>query len=413
MRVVVIGAGIVGTSCAFFLQEDGHAVTLIDPLEPGTGTSSGNAGVISLGSCLPIGTPGLLRKVPAMLRDPLSPLSLRWRHLPTLAPWLWRLALASRPGRVEALSQAIVALTARADAAHDVLIQRCGLGELVRTGGWLKVARDAAAFEAGTAFERAMLDRRSLVYEILDGAAIHELEPALAPDIRHGLLLPRNRAVRDPRRYVEGIARTIVERGGRHMRAKAQDLACDGARVTAVRTDQGDVPADLVVLAAGAFSKRLAALAGTRLPLEAERGYHLMLPHPEPTLRRPVYTIEGGFLLAPMEHGLRLTGGVELATVDAAPDYRRIRALLPRARALLPGLGETILSEWLGFRPSLPDSLPVIGRAPKRANLYFAFGHQHIGLTLGPLTGRLIADLVAGRDPGIDPAPYAPDRRFW
>ncbi|HET6467325.1 MAG TPA: FAD-binding oxidoreductase [Geminicoccaceae bacterium] len=413
LRVAVIGAGIVGTSCAFFLQRDGHAVTLIDPLEPGAGTSSGNAGVISLGSCLPVGTSAVLRQVPAMLRDPLSPLSLRWRHLVTLAPWLWRFVLASRPGRIEALSRAIVALVREADRAHDIVIQRCGLGGLVRTGGWLKVARDARRFEAATAAEREALERHGLEFEVLDRAAVHALEPALAPDVAHGLLLPRNRAVRHPERYVQGIARTFVEQGGVHLRARALDLAWNGGRAAGVRTEAGEVAADRVVLAAGAFSKRLARSAGIRLPLEAERGYHVMLPHPEPTLRRPVYPIEGGFVLAPMEHGIRLTGGVELASVDAAADWRRIRALVPRARALLPGLGEEILSEWLGFRPSLPDSLPVIGPAPGRAGLYFAFGHQHIGLTLGPLTGRLIADLVAGRDPGLDLAPYAPDRRFW
>jgi len=166
------------------------------------------------------------------------------------------------------------------------------------------------------------------------------------------------------------------------------------------------------VLAAGAFSRRLARAGGTAVPLEAERGYHLMLPHPERALGRAVYTVEGGFLLAPMTAGLRLTGGVELASNEAAPDYRRVRRLLPQAARLVPGLDTTVTSQWQGHRPSLPDSLPVLGRAPGRRNLWLAFGHQHIGVTLGPMTGRLIADLVAGRDPGLDIAPYRADRAY-
>jgi D-amino-acid dehydrogenase len=380
-------------------------------LPPGAGTSSGNAGIISLGSVTPVATPGILREVPGLLLDRDGPLSLRWRYLPQLLPWLARFALASR--RAEALADDLATLLARADQAHDVVIQQCGLADLVRPGGWLKVARSEAALLEGTAFARRMMDRAGIGYEILDAPAVRRLEPALARDLVAGLLLPRNRAVRHPQRYVEGIARTVIERGGRWLQARVRRLAFAGERVAAVVTDKGEVPADLVVLAAGAFSKELAAQAGLRLPLEAERGYHVMLPHPEPTLSRPVYSVEHAFLLAPMEHGVRLTGGVELASPTAPPDYRRIRRLARRATDLVPGLDPRVLSEWQGNRPSLPDSLPVLGRAPGHANLLLAFGHQHVGLTLGPLTGRLVADLAAGRDPGLDLAPYRPDRRFW
>jgi D-amino-acid dehydrogenase len=414
LRVAVIGAGIVGSCCALFLQRDGHDVTLIDPLPPGAGTSSGNAGIISLGSVVPVATPGILRRAPALLRDPDGPLAIRWRHLPRLLPWLARFALASRPGRAEALSEALAALVRRAGRAHDVVIQQCALADLVRHGGWLKVARSEAGLLEATAFDRRMLDRAGAPYELLGPAEVRALEPALSPDLAAGLLLPENRAVRHPQRYVEGIARTVVERGGRWLRARARRFAFEGGRVAAVVTDSaGEVPADAVVLAAGAFSRHLAARAGVRVPLDAERGYHLMLPHPEPTLSRPVYPVEDGFVLAPMEHGLRLTGGVELASPDAPPDYRRVRRLARRAAAVLPGLEPRVLSEWQGCRPSLPDSLPVLGEAPRWRNLFLAFGHQHVGLTLGPLTGMIVADLVAGRDPGIDLAPYGAGRRFF
>ncbi|MDX6749482.1 FAD-dependent oxidoreductase [Geminicoccaceae bacterium 1502E] len=411
-HVVVVGAGIVGASCALFLQRDGNQVTLVDPREPGGGTSLGNAGIISLGSVSPVGTRAMLARVPSMLLDRNSPLSVRWRHLPELLPWLARLVLASRPERVEELSRALAALLDRADQAHDILIQQCGLANLVRSGGWLKIACSPEKLEASTAGERAMLERHGRAFEMLDAAQVRDLEPALSPEVAGGLLLPHNRAVRHPQRYVAGIVATFLERGGRHVRAPARELLIEEGRLAGVASEAGTLPADAVVIAAGAFSRKLAGHAGLRVPLEAERGYHLMLPHPAETLRRPVYSIDDGFVLAPMEHGIRLTGGVELASLEAPPDFRRVRRLVPRAQRLLPQLSAEIRSEWQGHRPSLPDSLPVIGRAPGHDNLFLAFGHQHIGLTLGPVTGQLVADLVAGREPPVDLAPYRADRRF-
>ena len=413
LSIAIVGAGIVGCSAAFFLQRDGHRVTLFDPREPGTGTSLGNAGIISLYSLSPIVTHSMLRRIPTMLRDPLSPLTLRWRYLPRLLPWLVAVLRNARPERVVALTEAISALLARAGQAHDIVIQQCGLADLVRSGGWLKVAYDGELVQQAAAADRALFDRLDLPWRLLDRKEVTDLEPALTPRIAGGLLLEANRSVRDPKAYVEGIAGTVRERGGRQARASVLGLerAASGG-VTGVRTEHGVERADAIVVAAGAFSRALAKEAGTVVPLEAERGYHLMLPTPEPSLCRPVYTIEGGFVLAPMQGGLRLTSGVELASNDAPPDFRRIRRLLPIAQRLVPSLGEGIISEWQGHRPSLPDSLPVIGRAPKAPNVWLAFGHQHIGLTLGPVTGRIIADLVAGRDPGLDVSPYRADRRF-
>ena len=410
MRVAIIGAGIVGCSCALFLQRDGHDVTLVDPLPPGAGTSSGNAGIISLDSIVPIAAPGILARVPGYLRDPASPLAIRWRYLPRLLPWLIRFALASRPSRALAVTDALAALLAHADQAHDIVIQQCGLADLVRTGGWLKVARSEESLLAHTAYDRRMLDRAGIEYQLLDASAVHELEPALSPELKAGLLMPRNRAVRHPQRYVEGIARTVQERGGTWLQAHARRFSFEGSRIASVVTTAGELDTDAVVLAAGAFSRPLAAWAGIRVPLDTERGYHIMLAHPEPTLTCPVYSIEDGFVLAPMEHGIRLTGGVELASTSAPPDFRRIRRLAQKATTILPGLDPAIQSEWQGYRPSLPDSLPVLGRAPNRPNLFLAFGHQHIGVTLGPVTGRMVADLVAGRDPGLDLKPYKADR---
>ena len=409
-RIAVVGAGIVGISCGLFLQDDGHEVTLVDPKEPGKGTSFGNAGVVSASSILPIATPGTLKKVPAMLLDRNSPLSLRWSYLPRMLPWLLRFILASRWPRVERHARSTRALVERAGQAHDIVIQRCGAGDLVKSGGWLKLAKSREAFDAATGLERQFLERYEVEHEVLDGDAIRALEPAVSGEVTDALHLPLNRRVTSPLSYSQRLARAFFECGGKHLQAEV--LGLDLLSGTFLLTQGKRHPFDLIVIAAGAHSKNLAAEAGHRVPLDTERGYHVMLPGLAAELTRPLQAIEAGFVMAPMEDGLRITSGVELAGLAAPPDYSRVRRLVPLAQTYVNGLDADIRSEWLGFRPSLPDGLPVIGNSRHHPQVLFAFGHQHIGLTLGPLTGRIIADLVAGRDPGIDLAPYAPDRRF-
>ena len=411
--VIVVGAGIVGVATALFLQEDGHSVTLVDPRSPGSGTSSGNAGIISVASIQPIVTRDTLKKLPALLTDPLSPLRVRWRHLPTLAPWLARAALASREATVERAMIGIQALAARAFRAHEVLIQRAGAGDLLRSKGWIKAALDQAGFDRFLEAERPLLDRFEVPYEVLDRGALHDLEPALGSEVRAGLWLTSNREITHPQAYTERLAALFFERGGHQERREVRGLAFEAGKVAGVNTTEGTIRGDALVIAAGAFSRKLAAEAGHKVPLETERGYHLMLPKSLPSLGRPIYCMNPGFVLAPMDHGLRLTSGVELASLAAPPDFTWPRRFLPAARRYLPSLDDRVVSEWQGCRPSLPDSLPVIGRARRHSNVYLAFGHQHLGLTLGPVTGRIVADLVADRDPGLDLGPYAPDRRFY
>jgi D-amino-acid dehydrogenase len=343
---------------------------------------------------------------------------LRWRYLPRLAPWLLRAALAARKSTVERAMVGIQALASRALEAHQVLVQRAGAGELWRSKGWLKVSLERAALDRFVASETPALDRFGVAYEVLDRSAVHALEPGLSSEVAGGLWLTGNREISDPRGYSDRLAALFFERGGRQVQRQVRGLATAGGKVDGVLTNDGRLGAATVVITAGAFSADLAAAAGHRVPLESERGYHLMLPGSStagagPLLARPVLCMDPGFLLAPMDHGLRLTSGVELAAKDAPPDFSIPRRLLPLARRYLPGLEERILAEWQGCRPSLPDSLPVIGTSRRYPNVHFAFGHQHLGLTLGPVTGRLVADLVAGRDTGLDMTLYAPDRRFW
>ncbi len=408
-KVTIIGAGVVGVSAALYLQRDGHEVTLLDPREPGSGASFGNAGGIVTTSCAPLALPGIWAKLPAMLLDSEAPLILRPRYLPKMLPWLARFAAAARPRRVEAISLALAALNGRAEAAWLDLARQAGAEALLRPVGWLKVYETDAAFGA-TAGERALLSRRGKRFDILDGNELRQLEPNLAPHFKHAYFQPECLFLVDPHRMVGELAADFLARGGRHLREQASGLEASPTGRPRVRTDRGLHEAAAVVLAAGAWSKAMAADLGVKPPLDTERGYHLMLPQPEKSLSRPTVNGDAGFVLSPMAEGLRLASGVEFAGLEAPANFTRIRALLPLARRMLPGLQIEECSAWLGFRPSMPDSLPVIGRAPRQPHVYCAFGHGHLGMTQGPVTGRLIADLIAGRDPGLDLAPFRATR---
>jgi D-amino-acid dehydrogenase len=409
MRIAVIGAGIVGVSCALRLQRDGHDVTLIDPRAPGTSTSFGNAGGIVTGAVVPNSTPALWRDIPRMLFDRDSAVRVRWRYLPRLAPWLIRFLLAGRHARVQAIADALQPLVSRAYDAHRELIALSGADDIVRPVGWLKVYETEAGF-AGTGYDREIMQARGVRIDVLEPEEIRQLEPNLARRYVKGLFQPDSAFVASPYKLVQMHAAYFGRRGGDFAQERVRGIQpVDGG----VRLDceLGIRDFDAVVVAAGAWSKELARQVGDRVVLDTERGYHLNLePGAAGELRRPVVFPERGFVLAPMLDGIRLTSGVELAGLDAPPDFSRIRRLLPAAREALPGLSGRVTREWLGYRPSTPDSLPVIARSRRCSAVFYAFGHQHLGLTLGPITGRLVAALVAGRQPEFDLMPYRADR---
>ena len=407
--VAVIGAGLVGLSCALHLRRDGRAVTLIDPRDPGTATSFGNAGIVAMNAVAPLGMPGIARRVPGMLRDPLGPLTVHWPYLPTIAPWLLRLLSESRPKRVEAISIALASILDRCEPAWAEMARLAGVEDLLRPVGWLRVYETDAGMKGGAA-ERALLERRDRRFEILDADAIRQLQPALAPIFKHAVYHTANRFMANPGRASAAIARAFVDAGGRIERDEVRRIDHGGPDYE-IRTGTGKtLAAEVVVLAAGAWSRGLAEQLGVFVPLDTERGYHLMLPRADPGLTGPVVHGERNFTLGPMEEGVRMTTQVEFAGLKAPPDFRRARALLPEAKRMLPGLETEERSAWIGYRPSLPDSKPAIGPVPGHPKAFLAFGHGHLGLTMGPATGRIVADLVAGRDPGLDLTPFAPVR---
>ena len=409
MRVAVIGAGIVGVSCALHLQRASQSVTLIDPRAPGTATSFGNAGGIVTGAVTPNSTPALWRDIPRMLFDRDNAVRVRWSYLPQITPWLVRFLLAGRHSRVQAIADALHPLVTRAYDAHRELITLARAEDLVRPVGWLKVFETESGF-AQTQYERDVMGARRIRYDVLGPDEIRQLEPGLARRYVKGLFQPDSAFVASPHRLVQAYVSQYQQLGG----SIAQE------RVRGVQPIEGGVRLDCelgfrsfdaVVIAAGAWSKELARQVGDRIPLDTERGYHLNIePGDAGELRRAVVFPERGFVLAPMLDGIRLTSGVELAGLDASPDFSRIRRLLPAAREALPGLSDQITRQWLGYRPSTPDSLPVIGQSSRSRAVFYAFGHQHLGLTLGAVTGRLVAASVAAQQPEIDLTPYRADR---
>jgi len=408
-HVTVIGAGIVGICCAAWLQRSGCRVTVIDRDEPGRGASYGNAGMLQVDSCVPLGTPGIVGQVPGMLRDPLGPLAIRWGYLPRLAPWLVRLIAASRPGRVEEISKALAALLGRAAAAYRDLILGTAAEDLIRPTGTIFVYSTETGFEAAR-FAHDLRRRRGIRIEELHDGEIRQLEPALSPAFKRAVFSPDCLQIADPLVLTQRLAEAFVRAGGTILRETVADVTIGPGGPSHVVTDAGVHHVDRLVLAAGAWSRRLAGRLGARVPLDTERGYHLMLPKPGVELRMPIIAGDRKIGITPMLDGIRLAGTVEFGGLERAPDYRRARILAGIAREVIPGLETDDADEWMGFRPSMPDSLPVIGPSPRYKNAFFAFGHGHSGLTLGAVTGNLIADLVMDRVPPIDLGPYRADR---
>ncbi len=408
-HAVVVGAGAVGIATALYLRREGFAVTVLDPQAPGEGASLGNAGILATGSVIPVGTPEVLKRLPRMMLDPLAPVAVRWRYLPRLTPWFLRFLMASRPGRVEEISRALAALLAHTHDAYRPLIEEAGAGDLLRPSGMLHVYENEAAYRAGEE-GRALRARRGVPYDDLGRDELRQLVPALAPEVAHGIFLRDPVMTVDPLALVQALAASLEAKGGVIRRERVTGFTDAGGRPAGVTTETASHAADLIVIAAGAFSRPLAKALGSAVPLDTERGYHVMLPDPGIELRLPVQCAEGAFVLTPMAKGLRLAGTDELAGLEAPPNWDRARVLVERARRLFPGLRTEGLEPWMGFRPSLPDSLPVLGRAPGHDNVYFAFGHGHLGLTMAAASGRIIAELASGRDPGIDLAPYRAER---
>ena len=408
-HVAVIGAGVAGLASAAQLQQRGFRVTLVDPGEPGEGCSYGNAGCLSRASGVPVGLPGVWKSVPGYLLDPAGPFRIDWRYAHRIVPWLWGLWHASRLERVNQIGDALHPLLDPSIVRWRELAEWAGVPELLRQEGYAFVYRSEAAFQ-GDRLGRELRQARGVKIEVLTGAQIREFDPALSPALTHMTWMPQQGHVPNPLRLSQALARRLREGGATFVKAAARNFIFGDGGVRSVVTEANAIDVDAVIVAAGAHSKPLAAKLGSRVPLDTERGYHVMLPAQADAPRVPVCSGEGKFFVTPMEGGLRVAGTVELAGLRREPNYRRAEVLAPLAKRMLPGIDTTIERRWMGFRPSLPDSLPVLGRAPGMRNAYFDFGHGHVGLTAAPASGAAIADLIASGSSTIDLAPYAAGR---
>jgi len=408
-HAVIVGGGIVGIANALYLLKDGWRVTVIDPEPPGEMTSGGNSGLFALAHVTPVAMPGMLPRIPAMLLDKESSLTIRWSYLPRLLPWMFHFLKASTPRRVDAISRALADLIDGAWDAYQVLIEDAGAADLVRRRGLLLAFRNDSFL---TTMKRELDIRRRLGirFDIVADDEMRQLAPALSPTYCRGVFYPDCGHTVDSKRLVQVLAAEGVRQGASFVRRRVTGFEFGSEGVSAVLSEDAVYPADLVVLAAGAWSKPLAALLGNRLPLDTERGYHVTVTEPEVEIDLPIISGDLRFCITPRARGLRIGGTVEFAGLKALPDPSRQAAMVKHAQRMLPGLRIESATYWMGFRPSMPDSLPVIGRSSRHANAYFAFGHGHVGLTLAAVTGRIIADLAAGRPPAIDLRPFRPDR---
>lgn len=402
--IIIVGAGIVGLCSALYLQRDGRKVTLIDAGGPGEGSTFGNAGCLNASSVVPVSMPGTIRQVPGWLMDPLGPLAIRWSYLPSFLPWLMRFWRAGTPARVQQQAQALRPLLVDSLANYLPLAKEAGVDRLIHHIGHLVAYSSEEGYRKDEAAMKLRADNGSAI-ATLSGNELHELEPDLGAQFTKGRIIRENGHCSNPLALAQGLARLIERRGGTILREKVAGFETSGGEVTAVTTDRGRHAASHVVLAAGAWSKQMARQLGDDVPLDTERGYHIMIRDAASGPRIPTTWAEGKTVATPMETGLRFAGTVEFAGIDAPPNWERANMQLRLGQQMYPQLAanypEERLTRWMGFRPSMPDSLPVIGPAARYRNAFHAFGHGHVGLCAGSTTGRVVADLIAGRKPLI------------
>ncbi len=406
---VVLGAGIVGTSIALHLAKRGMSVALVDRRGPGEETSYGNAGVIEGNTLLPHPFPAGLSALYRIATKQATEANYHLSFLPQVAPWILAYRANSRLERRIEFAEHMRPLFARAISEHEALMAEAGAERYLRKDGWIKLYRSEAAF-AATAPERELAGKYGLPFRALDVEGTQALEPALAPVFRRAVHWPGAASVSNPLAVTRAYAARFAALGGIVLTGDVRTLYRDGSSWR-IDTPQGRLDAGEAVIALGPWAPDLLEPLGIDLPLAVKRGYHRHFrPRGNAGITRPVVDAEIGYCVAPMEQGLRLTTGAEFAARDAPPTPEQLDRLMPAANALFP-LGEPVeATPWMGSRPCFADSKPVIGRAPGQPGLWLAYGHAHWGLTLGPVTGRLLAEMMTGATPFCDPAPYSAER---
>jgi D-amino-acid dehydrogenase len=411
-HATIVGAGIVGVSAAAFLQRAGYRVTIVDRLPPGEGCSFGNAGGIAFAEIMPTIHPGIFRKLPGWLLDPLGPLTIRWRYLPKALPWFMAAARNTTQPRLTLITEARAQLGLRAVSDFETLLKAAGARDLMVSRETLRVFESQGQFLAEGP-ERSIKAAHGFPVETFTGDQVREMEPGVSPHITHGATHGGWYFIKNPGQAVKSIAAHVQRNGGEFITDDVLEFEKSDQHVTGLKLKtKGRIAVSKLVICAGAYSHLLSRQLGDRVLLEAERGYHIVLPEPGVSLSRSItYACTPG-VATPMEMGLRLAGTDEFAGLDAPPNYARADNLWNLFKRILPDLKAPTeaATRWMGRRPGTPDSLPVIGPSKTFNNVWYGFGHGHMGLTWGPTSGRLIAELLTGAPPNLDLTPFRVDR---
>jgi len=407
--IVIVGAGIVGLASAYKLVEAGRSVLLVDRKGVAEETSRGNAGAFAFSDIMPLATKDVLRKLPRWLGDPLGPLTVRPEYLAQITPWMLRFWRAGWPDRVAAGIKAQAGLMRIARQEMDTLVQSAGLASMVRSDGVIEYYESEAELRAAQA-EIDAKTREGIDVRIVRGAEMRDLQPGIDPRFVAATFIPKWQTVSDPFDFALAIGKAAIDRGVTFRKAEVKALRPLGQGVTVEFTDGTTLAAAKVVVASGAWSRALAAPLGDLIPLDTERGYNTTLPPGAFDLKRQLVFPGHGFVVTPLSTGVRIGGAVEFGGLELPPNFKRSEAMLKKAAVFMPGLRTEGGRQWMGFRPSLPDSLPAIGRSRPSPHILYAFGHGHLGLTQSAGTGKLIAELVTGATPSLDLTPFSPQR---
>jgi len=408
-KVIIVGAGIVGICTALSLLEKGFQVELIDRDPPAEGASHGNAGVVSPWTCVPQSMPGVWKNVPKWLLDPEGPVAIRWPYLPKFLPWAMKFLAAANEAKLPAIADAMMVLNRPNVDLYRRHLEGTGHEGLLSDSLYVHVYKSPTGADLSELGWR-MRAARGVPLQVVNAGELHEIEPALSPDYQSAVLIKDQARALDPRGIGKALMEKALSMGATFRQTGVNKIVPDGDSGWTLHTDEGEVMAKKLVIAAGAWSARLLAPLGIKLPLEAERGYHLIFQNPGITVNNSVMDTNGKFVASTMNAGVRCAGTAEFAGVDAAPDYRRARIFSSLSKRLFPDINTDDPVEWMGRRPSFPDSLPCLGEVPGHAGLFSAFGHSHYGFGMAPNTGRVVAEVVSGATPNIDMAPYRIDR---
>lgn len=408
--VIVIGAGIVGVSSAIHLQRRGHDVTIIDRLPPGDGTSFGNAGVLAGCSMVPVPVPGLFFKAPKMLLDPDGALFLKWGYLPKLLPFLVPYLRNGQETRARKIAAGISHIVVDTVDEHHQLADGTGAEKWLTGDDYMFLYRDRSAYESDPFTWELRREHWPHGWDEIEGNALRELAPDINVEYTFAVKFGTHGMCLSPGSYTKALAEHFTREGGNILQAEVTQISAPGDGGVSVIASGEMHEADRLVVAAGAYSARVAKMIGADFLLEAERGYHVEIKNPTRTVPFPTMIADGKVVASPLADGLRLAGLVEFGGLEAGPSSAAIKSLLKRVRDVLPGIEFEDHTEWLGYRPATTDSLPVIGAKAGQPDVYYAFGHHHIGLTGAPKTGRLLAAMMSGETPNVDMTPYSPDR---